>query len=295
MNKLDYYPGCTLKTKAKNFEDAAFASLTALDVELVELPRWNCCGAVYNLSSDDLAHQLAPVRSLIRAKEQGAKRLVTLCAFCYNTLKRANLLMVQDDEKRDALNSFMEEEPDYEGDVEVLHLLPFLRDTVGWDTVREKVQVPLQGLKVAPYYGCTLLRPREVAIEPTDRPTLFREFIEALGADPVAFPASTDCCSSYQIVSNPEEALISARHVLDSARTNGAEALVSSCPLCEFNLGRKQEAMAQQSAEFEGIPTYYFTQLLAVALGLEEKVCSFELNEPASRELLDSRKFIRSA
>jgi heterodisulfide reductase subunit B len=214
---------------------------------------------------------------------------------CYNTLARANQVMREDEEKRFTINSFMEEEPDYEGDVDVLHLLPFLRDAVGWDTVREKVQVPLTGLKVAPYYGCTLLRPRDVAIEPTDRPTLFKEFIEALGAEPVSFPASVDCCSSYQMVSHPEEALKSAKHVLDSAKDHGAEALVSSCPLCEFNLGRKQEAMATKNEGFAGIPTYYFTQLLAVALGLEEKVCRFELNEPASRELLDSRKFIQSA
>ncbi len=292
---VSYYPGCTLKTKAANLDRTAVAALEALGVSLVELPRWNCCGAVFSLADDNLINLLAPVRDLIRVREQGENQVLTACSMCYNTLARANQVMREDEEKRFTINSFMEEEPDYEGDVEVLHLLPFLRDTVGWDTVREKVKVPLTGLKVAPYYGCTLLRPREVAIEPTDRPTLFKEFIEALGAEAVSFPASVDCCSSYTMVSHPEEALNSARHVLHSARSHGAEALVSSCPLCEFNLGRKQEAMAAKSEGFEGIPTYYFTQLLAVALGLEEKVCRFELNEPASRELLDSRKFIRSA
>ncbi len=295
MKKVSYYPGCTLKTKASNLDQTAVTALGALGVELEELPRWNCCGAVFSLADDNLINLLAPVRDLIRVKEQGETRVLTACSMCYNTLARANQVMRDDEEKRFTINSFMEEEPDYEGDVEVLHLLPFLRDDVGWDTVREKVKVPLTGLKVAPYYGCTLLRPREVAIEPTDRPALFREFIEALGAEAVSFPAAVDCCSSYQMVSNPEEALSSARHVLESAKSHGAEALVSSCPLCEFNLGRKQEAMTRQAAGFEGIPTYYFTQLLAVALGLEEKVCRFELNEPASRELLDSRKFIQSA
>lgn len=292
---VSYYPGCTLKTKASNLDRTAVAALEALGVTLNELPRWNCCGAVFSLADDNLINLVAPVRDLVRVKEQGENRVLTACSMCYNTLARANLVMREDEEKRFTINSFMEEEPDYEGDVEVLHLLPFLRDEIGWDTVREKVKVPLTGLKVAPYYGCTLLRPRDVAIEPTDRPTLFREFIEALGAEPVNFPASTDCCSSYQMVSNPEEALTSARNVIESAKSRGAEALVSSCPLCEFNLGRKQESMAAGSEGFVGIPTYYFTQLLAVALGLEEKVCRFELNEPASRALLDSRKFIRSA
>jgi heterodisulfide reductase subunit B len=134
-----------------------------------------------------------------------------------------------------------------------------------------------------------------VAIEPTHRPALFKEFIEALGAEAVTFPAAADCCSSYQMISHPEEALNSAKNVLDSARNRGAEALVSSCPLCEFNLGRRQEKMARADEAFEGIPTYYFTQLLAVALGLEEEICRFDLNDPEAKELLDSRKFIRTA
>jgi len=292
---VSYYPGCTLKTKAANLDRTAVAALEALGVTLEELPRWNCCGAVFSLSDDNLINLLAPVRDLIRTREQGETRLLTACSMCYNTLARANMVMREDEEKRYTINSFMEEEPDYEGEVEVLHLLSFLRDEVGWDTVREKVKVPLTGLRVAPYYGCTLLRPREVAIEPTHRPALFREFIEALGAEAVSFPAAGDCCSSYQMISHPEEALNSAKNVLDSASGRGAEALVSSCPLCEFNLGRKQEKMARADAEWKGIPTYYFTQLLAVALGLEEEICRFDLNEPEAKELLDSRKFIRTA
>ena len=129
--KISYYPGCTLKTTAKNFEDSAIAALMRLGVELTELPRWNCCGTVYSLASDDLIHKLAPIRNLIRVKEQKQSRVLTLCAMCYNTLKRANIFIREDSESRDKMNDFMyREEIDYEGDVEVLHLLEFLRDEI---------------------------------------------------------------------------------------------------------------------------------------------------------------------
>src|SRR4030042_5519670 len=202
---LAYYPGCTLKTKAKNLEDPAIASMEVLGFKLEEIPRWNCCGAVYSLSDDDLIHQVAPVRNLIRAKEQGKDELVTLCAFCLNTLKRANLLMQKNAEKRDTLNRFMDEEIDYSGEVKVVHLLEVLRDEIGWETLSGKVKLPLRGLKIAPYYGCTLLRPREVAIDSVENPVILHRFLEALGATPVDFPEAARCCGSYQIVSNPSD------------------------------------------------------------------------------------------
>ncbi|MFH1132647.1 MAG: heterodisulfide reductase-related iron-sulfur binding cluster, partial [Pseudomonadota bacterium] len=154
---IGYYPGCTLKTKAKNLEDSALACLNALGVEITELPRWNCCGAVFSLADDDLIHHIAPVRDLIRAKDEGHDQIVTLCSMCYNTLARANLLMKEDAEKRKTLNLFMDEETDYAGEVEVLHYLDFLRTKVGWKKLAAAVKVPLKDLRVAPYYGCTLL------------------------------------------------------------------------------------------------------------------------------------------
>jgi len=201
--KVSYYPGCTLKTKAMNLDVSARRAMEVLGVDMEELPRWNCCGAVYSLTDDDLIHQIAPVRVLARALEQGSDQLLTLCPMCYNTLARANLLMRTDEEKRHTINSFMEEEPDYHGEVEVLHLLGFLKNQIGWDAVREKITTPLTGLKLAPYYGCTLLRPEEVAIESPQNPALFGELMEVLGAQAVHTPTSADCCGSYQVIGNP--------------------------------------------------------------------------------------------
>jgi heterodisulfide reductase subunit B len=283
---LSYYPGCTLKTKAKNLGDSGIASMAALGIDLVELPRWNCCGAVYSLAEDDLVHHLAPVRNLIRVKEQGKDKVVVLCDFCYNTLKRANLLMKNDPEKRYAINNFMEEEVDYNGEIEVVHLLELLRDEIGWESISERVKVPLRDLRVAPYYGCTLLRPQEVAIDEVERPTILHQLLQALGAEVIDFPFATECCGAFQVVSNPEFALESSWNILSSALRQGAEALALSCPLCDFNLGQRQRELMQRYRDFRGIPILYFPQLLALSLGVAPGVCRFDLNYQDPQPLL---------
>jgi len=287
--KISYYPGCTLKTKAKNLEEAAVASMAALGIEFEELSRWNCCGAVHSLADDDLIHHVAPVRDLVRAMEQGSDTVVTLCSMCYNTLARANMLMRRDETKRKTINDFMSEEKDYHGEVEVLHFLTFLRDQVGFDALRAKVKIPLNGLKMATYYGCTLVRPRDVSIEPTGDRQLMKDFLEALGATPVDFPDATLCCGSYQILSNPEAVLDVVSGILGSAVSAGADALILSCPLCEYNLAKKQEHLLENNKIAKKIPVFYFTQLLAVALGLGGETCRFDLNEKSAVEFLKAK------
>jgi heterodisulfide reductase subunit B len=289
---LAYYPGCTLKTKAKNLEEPAIASLEVLGFKLEEIARWNCCGAVHSLADDDLIHQVAPVRNLIRAREQGKNELVTLCSFCFNTLKRANLLMKANAEKRNTINSFMDEEINYSGEVRVVHLLEVLRDEIGWEALAQKVKLPLRGLKIAPYYGCTLLRPREVAIDSVENPIILHELLDALGATPVDFPESTRCCGSYQIIRDPGTISAYAWNILSSALSHGAEALVLSCPLCDYDLSQGQKELVKRRNEFKGMPLFYFTQLLALALGLEPQVCHFELNYGNPESLLREKNLL---
>lgn len=289
--KLGYYPGCTLKTKAANLEKAAMAALETLDVDYHELGRWNCCGAVFSLADDDLIHQIAPVRNLVRAAEAGCDTLVTICSQCYNTLARANLLVRNDEEKRDTINRFMDEEPDYDGGIEVVHYLQLLRDRVGWDRLREAVKVPLEGLKVAPFYGCTLVRPDEVAIDALDE-TILEDFLRALGAEVVPFEAARECCGSYQMLAHPEEGMQRAAKVITAANRSNADALVLSCPLCEYNLGTRQPGVIASSEGITAVPTYYFTQLLGIALGLDQDLWRLDLNGEAARSLLAERKLI---
>lgn len=291
--KISYYPGCTLKTKAKNLEKSALAALDVLGVKYEELPRWNCCGAVYSLADDDLIHIIAPVRDLIRVKEQGNDTVITLCSMCYNTLARANELMKNDEEKRNTINAFMDEEPDYFGDVKVIHFLDFIRDEYGFDKLKEKITNPLNGLKVAPYYGCTLLRPKEIALDRPDNPELFQKFMEALGAEVVEFPMATECCGSYQVLGNPDAALKVSHKIITDATANGAEALALTCPLCDYNLSRRQDLMLGKIEGSKDVPVFYFSQLLALALGISPDVCHLELNRKSAIELLQSKNILK--
>ncbi len=286
---LSYYPGCTLKTKALNFEDSAMAALAALGVNLVELPRWNCCGTVYSMAEDDLAHHIAPVRNLVRVAEQGSGKVVTLCSFCYNTLKRADLLMKNSPEKRDTINTFMDDEIDYNGDVEVVHLLEVLRDDLGWEEIARKVETPLEGLMVVPYYGCTLTRPQEVAIDSVEDPTVLQELMSVLGATDLDFPLATECCGSFEIVSEPDSVTERAYSILGMALRKGAEAIVVSCPLCAHNLGQQQPKIAKKYSDFPGMPVIYFTQLLAMAVGVSPEVCRFDLNFGEAEALFQNK------
>ena len=139
--EISYYPGCTLKTNARNFEDSTLCAVQKLDIEVKELSRWNCCGTVFSLSTDDLIHHMAPIRNMIRTKENGSDKVMTLCAMCYNTLKRANERVKADPESLDKINKIMyKEEMDYEGDVEILHYLELLKDEITFENLADKIK-----------------------------------------------------------------------------------------------------------------------------------------------------------
>ena len=291
--KLFYYPGCTVKTKAKNLEASAIAAMKELDVELVEISSWNCCGTVFGMSTDDLLHQLAPLRNLLRVQELGGDKVTTMCSMCYNTLKRANHLMREDEEKKTLLADFMSEEPvRYEGEVEVLHLLEIIRDVVGFEKLKEKVKVPLKGLKLDPYYGCMLTRPQEIGLDNLENPTILEDFLTALGAEVIKDPMKTECCGSYHTVNEVEVVVERGYGILNSALKRGADAMVLSCPLCDYNMDHRQREIVQKYVDFRGIPVFYFTQLLTVALGLEVAINHFDLNYVDPIPLLKERQLV---
>jgi heterodisulfide reductase subunit B len=291
--KISYYPGCTLKNHAKNFEDSTLCSLEAIGVDVEELPRWNCCGTVFSLTTDDLIHHVAPIRNLIRARESNFDRVMTVCAMCFNTLKRANERVKSDPESLEKINNFMyREDVEYKGDVEVFHLLEFLKDEIKFENIGQKVVKPLKNLKIASYYGCLLVRPQEIGIDDMENPTVMEKLMGVLGADVVDFPFKTECCGAYQTVDKPEIIAERTYHILTSAQDHGAEVVVSSCPLCAFNLDQRQKVTAGRYSEFKSMPVMYFTQPLALALGCPEKALRFDLNFIDPRPLLKQKRLI---
>jgi heterodisulfide reductase subunit B len=291
--KVSYYPGCTLKSNAKNFEDSALCSLKELGLDVKELDRWNCCGTVYSLAADDLMRHLASIRNLIRVKEAQADSVMTLCAMCYNTLKRVNEKVKADPESMEKIHKFMNEEKiAYSGDVKVRHLLELLRDDVKFETIAKKVRKPLRGLKVASYYGCLLVRPKEIGLDDMENPTILDDLTAVLGATPVDFPYKTECCGAYQTVDKPETVAERTFSILSAARSRGADVVSVSCPLCAFNLDHRQKDTARRYSEFKTMPILYFTQLMAIALGCGERDLRLDLHYVNPKPLLQEKGLI---
>lgn len=303
--KIPYYPGCTLHERALDFDVSARECARALGVELEELPIWTCCGAVFPLTTDSVMEILAGVRNLAYARRLGDK-VVTLCSFCYNVLKRTNKVMRDDPEKREKANLFLRADTeareniesylktDYEGEIDVLHYIEMLRDVVGLDEVAKRVKTRLEGLKVAAYYGCMLLRPAdEMEFDPNpEQPTVFEDLLEALGCEVVDFPMKTECCGGFQIVRDEELAVSCSQTVNVSAIKRGADVIVTTCPLCRYNLDKKQKEISERVRDFKTIPVVYFTQLLGIALGIDEEHLDFSDNYVDPRPLLAEKSLL---
>lgn len=263
--RYSYYPGCTLKNKAEALDSYARASAQALGFELEEIKEWQCCGGVYPLGTDEIATKLASVRALNDAKEKG-QDLVTLCSACHHVIKRVNDDMRNVEEIRTKANNYMAGElaEPYQGETKVLHFLEVLRDEIGFDVLKEKVVHPLEGKKIGAYYGCLLLRPGKIlAFDDPENPKIMEDFIRAIGAEPVIYPYRNECCGGYISLKEKDMAKEMCRKIGHSAEGFGADMLITACPLCMYNLNKNLE---------EDLPVYYFTELLAEALGVKDEV-----------------------
>ncbi len=259
--KYSYYPGCTLKNKACDLDRYARASAKALGFELCEIENWQCCGGVYPLGSDEIATKLSSVRALNDAKEKG-QDLVTLCSACHHVIKRVNDDMKNVEDIRKRANNYLKLDTPYAGETNVYHFLEVLRDKVGFDELKKKVVAPLTGKKIGAYYGCLLLRPSGVmAFDNAENPTIIEDFIKAIGAEPVIYPYRNECCGGYISLKEKDMAKSMCEKISDSAEGFGAEMLITACPLCMYNLNKNEG----------GLPVYYFTELLAEALGVKEE------------------------
>ncbi len=259
--KYSYYPGCTLKTKAKELNNYAIRSAAALGIEMEEVENWQCCGGVYTASTDEIATKLSSVRALAQARDKG-QDLLTLCSACHNVIKRTNNEILNNEDFSMKVNNYMGSDMQYHGETKVVHYLEMLRDVVGFDTLKSKVVNPLKNKKIAAYYGCLLLRPGEVmAMDDPENPQIMEDFIKAIGATPVIFAQRNECCGGYQTLNDKSIAQSRSEKVVSSAVKQGADCIITACPLCRYNL----EANAVTE-----LPVIYFTELLAQALGVKE-------------------------
>ncbi len=257
--KVSYFPGCTLRNKAKDLDRYARRSCEALGITLEEIEDWQCCGGVFSTAKDEIATKLSSVRALKEAGKKG-QPLVTVCSACHNVIKQTNHAMQTDSEFASKVNRYIAD-GEYNGETAVYHYLELLRDVVGFDTLKEKVVNTLKGKKIAAYYGCLLLRPSGVMrMDDPENPTIIEDFIRAIGAEPVIYAMRNECCGGYIAMESPALAKKNSNAVIENAKAQGAEMIITACPLCRYNL-------IKNGAD---IPVVYFTELLAEALGVKE-------------------------
>jgi len=259
-----FYPGCSLEGTARDFGLSTKAVAEAIGLELPELPDWTCCGSTAAHQSDPLLAVALPAENLLAARGQ---TVAVACASCYGRLKAANHEIAGDDELRRKVAGVIG--ADYDGQTPVMHLLEILARDLGTDEVASRVTQPLNGLKVACYYGCLLARPPDVTgFDDPENPTLMDKLLTAAGAETLDWPHKTECCGASYSITDVTIVHSLTREVLSMARAAGADCIAVACPLCQINLDMRQKEIEAKYGETFALPVFYFTQLLGLAMGL---------------------------
>jgi heterodisulfide reductase subunit B len=267
MKTYAYFPGCSLEKMAHSYHVSTLETARALGVELKELEDWNCCGATAYFHVDELLAYTLCARNMAMAEKEGLN-LVAPCSGCYKNMYFARAHLKQDPDLAEHINAALAEDNlQFSGSIAVQHLIEMFVQDVGLPAIKAKVTRPLTGLRVAPYYGCQILRPRK-AQEDVERPRFFEDLVSALGAVPVDYLLRLRCCGGALIITNREAALSLARNLLQSAVAARAAVIVTACPLCQVNLECYQKQVNREFGTELSMPVMYFTQLMGLALGL---------------------------
>jgi heterodisulfide reductase subunit B len=265
-----YYPGCSQEVSNKAYDVSARNVSRALDANLVELEDWNCCGATNYMSVRELRSFAISARNLALA-EQKKRDLVTVCSACYTTLNKTHNYMQSDGKLKAEINDALSAvNLNYEGTTTVRHLLDVLVNDVGIENIARKATVKLDGLCIAPYYGCQMTRPYGTFDDP-ERPVTMDTLFAALGAGVADYPLRAKCCGGMLMTTADKVALKLVRDLLECAVKNGAKCIVTACPLCHINLDAYQTNVNKTFGTNFSVPILYFTQLVGVALGLSRR------------------------
>ena len=259
--KFSYYPGCSLESTAKEFDMSVHAVCKELDVELKELPDWNCCGASSGHSTNlKLSHAL-PGRNLAIAEKEGMDLAVS-CPACFLRLKKTAYDLSRDEELRKEIVRIMD--MPYEVKYNTRHILDIIYHDVGLDAIRGKVTKPLKGLKAVSYYGCLLVRPPKVTeFGEHENPVMMDEIVETMGAEPLDWSGKIDCCGGSLALTRTDIVYKLIDDLIVAARRAGANCIVAACPLCQANLDTRQKG-----GKDNPLPVLYFTELLGISFGL---------------------------
>ncbi len=257
--KITYYPGCSLEGTAVDYAASIAAIAALLDVELMELFDWNCCGAS---SAHSLSHDLAltlPARNLALAEAAG-RDVVAPCALCFNRLKVAEKALQGPEAEELGVP--------YQGGIKIWDLLDYLTQDAFLEALAPKVVHPLTNLHAVCYYGCLAARPPAVTDNLAyENPQNMDRLLQVLGAGSIDWSFKTDCCGAGLAIARPDIIDVLVQRLYDHALASGAECLVVSCQMCQANLDLSQERISRQFGQDYYLPVFYFTELIGLAVG----------------------------
>lgn len=287
MTRYAYYPGCTLEGTAREYDASTRVACEELGIDLVELEGWTCCGASSGHATNHLLGLALPARNLRLAEEQGFEAIVAPCAMCYARFRHTAHEM-KDPEVRERVNAVLDA-PVQDG-VRIHSLVDLASQEEQMERLREKTERDLEGLRLVAYYGCLLVRPPEI-LEPDDpeHPTMLDRIIEAAGATLIDWPLKTKCCGGSLALSRTDIALELTRKLLEGAVREGANGIVTACPMCFSNLDMRQGQINRHYGLDLEVPIFYFTQLIGLATGRGIKELMLD------RHMVDPRPLLAEA
>ena len=275
--KYSYYPGCSLHSAHKGYDLSCRATLETLGCELIELEDWNCCGATIYMSIKKITSLAIATRNLAIAEKAGMD-IVTPCSSCYTVLNKAHRHVKESPELLDKVNTCLAEAGlEYNCTVRIRHPLDVLINDVGLEIINLQLKKPLNGLKIANYYGCQIVRP-EKGFDDTEDPTSMENLFETIGAENVYYPCKLRCCGGMLMTTYEDAARKLSADLLERAVENDAECIATTCPLCQMNLEAYQDKINKTYNTNYKVPILFFTQILGVALGLDEQQLGIDKN-----------------
>jgi heterodisulfide reductase subunit B len=270
MKEYAYFPGCSLEKMAVSYHQSALETTKKLGIKLKEMDDWNCCGATTYFYIDELLAYTLCARNLAIAEKSGLD-IVAPCSACYKNLYFTSSHLKKDTDLAEHVNFALEEDNlQYNGGVNVKHLIEVFAQDLTPDEIKSKVTRPLEGLRVATYYGCQINRPQKEN-EDVEQPQFFENIMSAVGATPVNYPLKMRCCGGSLIISGRVPALSMVRNLLQSAVDSDATVIATACPMCQVNLECYQQQVNTEFGTKFNFPVLYFTQLIGLALGVPEK------------------------
>jgi succinate dehydrogenase / fumarate reductase cytochrome b subunit len=288
--RVAYYKGCLASLSAKELDTSTQALAPKLGIELEELEAVTCCGAgdIHEAEPDYYLHLNA--RILAYAEATGCDTLMTICNVCTLNLRQANWQLVNDPALRERVSENLRSvgAPRYSGGVEVKHFLWLMADGEGLEKLRAVAHRGLKGLRIAPFYGCQILRPSKLlGVDDPDRPTSLENIIEACGGVPVDYPAKIKCCGFPIIQAREDVALGELIQPIEQAIEHGADAMVTPCPLCHLSLDAWQQKLEAKTGRSFRMPIFHLSQLVGVAAGLPDADLKFRRHVVSMKPALE--------